>query len=271
MTRSYDGGHSWAPFEQITLGGYEMGQGDVYFFGVQTNPIHNGSLLVLFRGNRTRTRAFTTPCLLPTVRMAHLLMAHALGPRLQATFPLVHRMRGCIGLAASVDGVRWSRVTPLLSCSIYGERTLDQPAVPAMVRRGGEVWLYIHEEVPGITFDRAVPLILQPHLLDAEQPSRVVRYAFPCGLLARWTEGAISSLEASSSSRMRAGGRGVGRGSRAWAAGFADGCGAGREGTKEEELGTDGGRVGAKGKAVACEWKSRGPSSLRHHLHARDK
>ena len=214
----------------------EMGQGDVYFFGVQTSPIHNGSLL--------------------------------------ATFPLVHRMRGCIGLAASIDGVHWSRVTPLLSCSIYGERTLDQPAVPAMVRRGGEVWLYIHEEVPGITFDRAVPLILQPHLLDAEQPSRVMRYAFPCGLLARWTEGALSSLEGASSSRMQAGGgdgRAAGRGSRAWATGLVDGCAGSNEAPKDEESAATVTRAGVKGKAAACEWKPRGPSGYRHHLHSREK
>lgn len=58
---------------------------------------------------------------------------------LLAVFPLAHRARGCLGVAASLDGVRWSRVTPLLACALYGERTLDQPAVPAMVRRGGEV------------------------------------------------------------------------------------------------------------------------------------
>ena len=71
---------------------------------------------------------------------------------------------------------------------------MDQPAVPAMVRRGSEIWLYIHEEVPGITFDRAVPLLLQPALLNAEKPSRVVRYSFPCQLLAQWTENAWSTL-----------------------------------------------------------------------------
>jgi hypothetical protein len=166
VTRSSDGGESWSAFEQVTIEGYDMGSGDIYYFGAQVNPSHNGSLL--------------------------------------ATFPLVHRLRGCIGLAASLDGVHWSRVTPLLSCSIFGERTMDQPALPAMVRRGGEVWLYVHEEVPGITSDRAVPLLLQPFLLKAERPSRVVRYAFPCQLLASWTEDALTSLVATA--RRRAGG-----------------------------------------------------------------
>ena len=156
VSRSSDGGESWSAFEQVRIEGYDMGAGDIYYFGAQVNPSHNGSLL--------------------------------------ATFPLVHRLRGCVGLAASLDGVRWSRVTPLLSCSIFGERTMDQPALPAMVRRGAEVWLYVHEEVPGITFDRAVPLLLQPFLLRAERPSRVVRYSFPCRLLASWTEDALGSL-----------------------------------------------------------------------------
>ena len=75
---------------------------------------------------------------------------------LVAVFPLVHHLRGCLAIAVSVDGVRWSRAMPLLSCKHYGERTIDHPASPSMVRRGGRIWLYVHEEVPGITFDRSV-------------------------------------------------------------------------------------------------------------------
>lgn len=86
----------WAPFEMLQIDGYD-GSGDVYFFGAQVNPSHNGSLL--------------------------------------AVFPLVHRLRACLGIAASVDSVRWSRVTPLLSCQLYGERTMDQPAVPSGAAR----------------------------------------------------------------------------------------------------------------------------------------
>lgn len=155
MTRSADDGTTWSPFQQVQLDGY-AGRGDIYFFAVQVNPVHAGSLV--------------------------------------AVFPLVHRMRGCISIAVSVDGVRWSRITPLLSCSIYGERTMDQPALPSMVRRGGEVWLYVHEEVPGITVDRSTSRASYSHMAKSEKASGVVRYAFPCMKLANWTGHALSSL-----------------------------------------------------------------------------
>ena len=70
-----------------------------------------------------------------------------------------------------------------------------QPAQPQpLVQLACVLEDHIHEEVPGITFDRAVPLLLQPALLNAEKPSRVVRYSFPCQLLAQWTENAWSTL-----------------------------------------------------------------------------
>ena len=93
-----------------------------------------------------------------------------------------------------MDGVHWSSITPLLPCQGFGERTLDQPAAPSMVRRDGEIWLYVHEEVPGITYDKTTPLLMQKQLVKAEKPSRVVRYAFPCHLLATWTKGALKDL-----------------------------------------------------------------------------
>ena len=111
----------------------------MYFFGVQANPSHNGSLV--------------------------------------AVFPLVHRLRACLAIAASVDGVRWTRVTPLLSCRLYGERTMDHPAAPSMVRRGSEIWLYVQEEVPGITVERTTPMATHTQLLKSE------KVAEPCGAL----------------------------------------------------------------------------------------
>ena len=200
VTRSRDGGVTWQPFEQLVFDGYEHGSGDIYFFGAQINPAHNASLI--------------------------------------AVFPLVHQMRGCLAIAASIDGVHWSRITPLLSCGVYGERTLDQPAVPSMVRRGRSVWLYVHEEVPSITIDRAVPLLLQPHLLKAERSSRVVRYAFSCRALARWTHSQYHSLHPRSPGLM--------------IPPFSDSC------TERDGRGEDEGGRGGRG---ACSWTARGGAS----------
>ena len=198
MTRSRDGGATWSPFEQLVFDGYTLGEGDVYFFGAQVNPSHDGSLI--------------------------------------AVFPIVHKLRGCISIAASYDGIHWSTITPLLSCGIYGERTLDQPAAPSMVRRGREVWLYVHEEVPGITLDRSVPLLLNPLLEKVERPSKVVRYAFACELLARWTETTL---------------RGV-KGPEAEGGRFVDAC-------------SDDAVDGEEAEGIApgtCAWSARGPSSV---------
>ena len=152
MTRSVDDGNSWSPFQQIQIDGHDDA-GDIYFFGVQVNPSHNGSLV--------------------------------------AVFPLVHRLRACICISASADGLRWTRVTPLLSCELFGERTIDQPAAPSMVRRGTEVWLYVQEEVPGITIDRTTPKMVWNQMVKHEKTSRVVRYAFSCDSLASWTRTAL--------------------------------------------------------------------------------
>ena len=72
----------WEPFEPIIISGHDVlaaSSGDLYFFSVHANPVHSGSLI--------------------------------------AQFPLVQHARGCIGLALSIDGVQWSRVTPLVRCS----------------------------------------------------------------------------------------------------------------------------------------------------------
>ena len=105
-----------------------------------------------------------------------------------------------------------------------------------MVRRGREVWLYVHEEVPGITLDRSVPLLLNPLLEKVERPSKVVRYAFACELLARWTETTL---------------RGV-KGPEAEGGRFVDAC-------------SDDAVDGEEAEGIApgtCAWSARGPSSV---------
>lgn len=155
VTRSIDDGKTWLPFEQISIDGYSGG-GDIYFFGVQINPAHADSLV--------------------------------------AVFPMVHRLRGCIGLTASTDGVRWTRIAPLLPCNIFGERTMEHPALPAMVLRGPEVWMYVQEEVPGITIDQRTPRFVYAQMKHAEKPSSLKRYVFPCARLASWTREVLREL-----------------------------------------------------------------------------
>jgi len=155
VSSSDDGSETWSPFELVNISGYDFFTGDIYFFAVMANPVHRGSLL--------------------------------------AIFPLVHKLKGCLGLAASRDGVRWSRITPLRACPVHGERTVDHP-VAGLVHRGDEVWLYIHERVPGISADRLSPWPLFKHLELAAQPARLVRYRMPVALLRRWTRQSLRDV-----------------------------------------------------------------------------
>ena len=88
---------SFGPFRLIRLNGYAPAQGEIYFFSVQTHPIDPDILLALF--------------------------------------PMVHAFCGCIAIAFSTDGVRWTAPFPLLRADVIGDRTVDHP-VAGLVRRG---------------------------------------------------------------------------------------------------------------------------------------
>ena len=158
VTSSEDG-ISWAPFQLLQLNGYRPSRGDVYFFAAQANPIHSGSLLALF--------------------------------------PVVHHGSGCICLAFSTDGFRWSEPRPLIHCQTVGERTTSHPAA-GLVRRGMYVYIWIHENVPGVNIDATMPW---PHQLAAQRSnslateSRVVRYRVRTDTLLLWTMEAVASFE----------------------------------------------------------------------------
>ena len=156
VTRSHDDGQTWARFEPIEIAGYAHSEGDVYFWAAQPNPVHARSLL--------------------------------------ATFPLVHHLAGCVGLSLSLDGVRWSRVTPLLACDAVGERALAHPASPAMVREGDTIHVYVHESVPGASVDAWTPKELYTDWRNRERPGRLARYSLPTSALERWTRRALRSL-----------------------------------------------------------------------------
>jgi len=111
VARSLDpDGAAWGPFEMLRMQGYQL-EGDVYFWGAQSNPVHPESLIGIF--------------------------------------PLYHRGRGCVALASSWDGVSWSHATPLTHCKWVDprlQRTMCQPAL-GMVRQADRVLVYQHQPV----------------------------------------------------------------------------------------------------------------------------
>lgn len=156
-TSSADEGATWSAFSLISISGYEMAQGDVYFFVVSANPALPGSLLALF--------------------------------------PLAHQFRGCIGLAASADGLRWSAPTPLLRCAVHGERAVHHPAA-GLVVDGDEVAIFVHENVPGTTTDglpTTAELKAYPYLKTGR--TRLMRHTIPAKDLRRWTMAALRTIE----------------------------------------------------------------------------
>ena len=90
----------WSPFELLSISGLDLtipaAAAEVYFIHVQTNPVHRRTLL--------------------------------------GVMPIVHRGLGCLALALSTDGKRWSRPTPLKRCEVpriwlrigYGWRCVRQ-------------------------------------------------------------------------------------------------------------------------------------------------
>ena len=150
--------HEWAPFELLRVDGYRMEDGDIYFLAVQRNPV--------------------APALAPV--------------SLVGLAPLVHRGEGCIGLTASIDGVRWSTPVPLLRCGTDhgdpfhpGHRATHQPAA-GMLQRGDRVLIFVHEFVSGIVQHR------QGH--GGQKPARLRRFAVPVDVFAAWTRDAVRSL-----------------------------------------------------------------------------
>ena len=153
--------------------------GDLYFFSVQSNPVHNGSLV--------------------------------------AMVPVVHHFSACVSLTFSVDGLRWSPLSPLVRCAAYGERSAHHPVSGGLVRVSQErIALLVHESVPYIYVDKRTPEVLRVWLEDAKvrgwrhagsgtpaigaaakrgpEMSQLVRYEFGCGLLAQWTRKGLQAL-----------------------------------------------------------------------------
>ena len=162
---------NWTPFERISLKRHTThsdSDGDLYFFLVQGNPTQPGSLIALY--------------------------------------PLVQHARGCIGVSLSVDGRTWSGVTPLLRCAVHGERAEHQPIAAVFSNASSaapEVFVFVHERVPGIMYEEAVPRPQARALerLSKERGSRLVRYTVQCAVFMRWTSEQLAMLASAGTDR----------------------------------------------------------------------
>ena len=158
LTRSTDT-LTWSPFELVQIQEYRYSQGDLYFFAAQKNPVQPDSLVALF--------------------------------------PLVHLMRACIGIAFSLDGLRWSTISPLVSCEAYGDRAVSHPAA-GLVRSGDQVFIFVHEEVPNVRLDLFTPYVLEKHWKRSAPPGRIVRYTMSVAKLRRTTAQHLAELRGES-------------------------------------------------------------------------
>ena len=149
---------NWSAFAPISIAGYRAADGDIYFFAAQLNPLDRSSLVALA--------------------------------------PFVHRGCGCIGLLASRDGARWSRVFPLLRAEVdlSGARTTSHP-VAGLVRRDDAVLLYVHRHV-WLSKGLGIQLDAKGLLKDGEpfRHRRVVAYTIPLATFANWTAAMLETL-----------------------------------------------------------------------------
>lgn len=151
---------TWSPFQMVRIRDYAYQTGNIYFFGVQTNPVMADSLV--------------------------------------AVFPMVHQLSGCLGIAASRDGLRWTSATPLINCEAHGDRTVQHPAAPALVvdpQDKSMLLMYVHEDVPGINEDAFMPGSISAYLGRRAPASKVVRYRIPTQVLTAWTRSALAELD----------------------------------------------------------------------------
>jgi len=152
---------TWGAFKTIELLGYDYPQGDIYFFAAQVNPVHPSSMIALF--------------------------------------PVVHRYRGCIAMAVSHDGDRWSSPISLSQCGVFGDRTQDHP-VAGMVHltESGQVMLYIHRNVPFVQVDMFTPWKLQQLMLKEFPRAKVDWFSIPEAALLELTLQKLRELNVTS-------------------------------------------------------------------------
>merc|ERR1712008_575671 len=106
-------------------------------------------------------------------------------------------MRACIGIAFSLDGLRWSTITSLVSCGAYGDRAVSHPAA-GLVRSGDQIFIFVHEEVPSVRLDLFTPYILERHWKRSSPPGKIVRYTMSVARLRRTTAQHLTELRGES-------------------------------------------------------------------------
>eukprot|EP00966_Prymnesium_polylepis_P115421 2667979-Prymnesium_polylepis.1 len=164
----------WSPWRLIHIEGYNASWGDIYFFSVQSNPIED-------EGTES----------------------------LLAIFPLSQPPAACIGIAFSIDGIRWSSVGKLKDCALAPHgRTAEHPVARGIARKGAAIHVYMQTVVPGV----------YPRL----RGSRLVRYSIPLNEFAAHSRRALQSLrnvanQADGQSATASGGK-ASDGCRQWAA-----------------------------------------------------
>ena len=155
VSQSWDA-KSWEPWMPVYILGLPAAESDIYFFLVEDNPVHDGSLIALF--------------------------------------PLSQAPDGCIAMAFSEDGIVFSRPYSLIR-SHLGWRTSvadgsgpvewrvqDHPAAGIFKAEGtDEVHFYVHHAVHGVS-------------VGTKSRSYLARYSMPAHVLRRFTEDGLRSL-----------------------------------------------------------------------------
>lgn len=133
---------SWTSWQPISIESVPSGSADVYFFSVNVNPVSNTSLMALF--------------------------------------PLSQPPHACIALSFSRDGRHYSRPINLRTATLGWRTAISNGSGPiewrseshpaaGVLLRNGEVWIYVHEGVPGVSMRPGRP---RPSLRRYRMPAR---------------------------------------------------------------------------------------------------
>ena len=176
----------YGAFRLIQIAGYDPAVGaarsspNIYFAAVNALPTDPSILLALFPVNlgaaagRRPASPFVSRAAAPTAAAPT-----AARPGFRAAD--IHDGGAFLGVAASCDGVRFTRLERIAATTGVLGRTYDHPADGLILARG-RVHFYVQRDVPGIS----------PH---ADEHARIVRHSFRPDALARIVAHARATLE----------------------------------------------------------------------------